>query len=241
MTSFPAIAAIVGREVRSNFLSPVGYIVAALFALATGLIFLARTFEQGQPTTLRLVFEWGTWLLLFVCPAISMRAIAEEKRMGTWEMLMSCPISERGIVIGKFLGGMAFLAMILLPTVALVIALERYGRPDYGEVACGYLGLLLAGAAYLASGLLASALTTSQIIAFLLTLFFWLGLSLSAKLLPAYLPGRWADVAFAADPDPRLRDFAIGLLDTSNVVFFVTLTLLFLIAATRVLAAGRWR
>ncbi len=236
-----AVCAIIGREVRANFLSPVGYLVAAIFAAITGIIFLARTFDQGQPASMRLVFEWGTWLLMFVCPAISMRMIAEEKRLGTWEMLSSCPVSERGIVLGKFMGGMLFLAIILLPTASLVVALEFYGRPDYGEIACGYLGLLLAGAAYLASGLLASALAASQIIAFLVTLFFWLGLSLSAKLLPAYLPGRWADVAFAADPDPRLRDFAIGLLDTSNVVFFVTLTALFLVAATRVLAAGRWR
>ena len=236
-----AVAAIVGREVRSSFLSPVGYLVTALFASITGVIFLARTFEQGQPASMRLVFEWGTWLLLFVCPAISMRMIAEEKRMGTWEMLNSCPVSERGIVLGKFLGGMIFLAIVLLPTLVQVLALERYGRPDYGEIACGYLGLLLAGAAYLSSGLLASALCASQIIAFLLTLFFWLGLSLCAKLLPGYVPARWADVAFASDPDPRLRDFAMGLLDTSSIVFFCTLTAFFLIAAAHVLRAGRWR
>jgi len=236
-----AVCAIVSREVRASFLSPTGYIVAALFAVATGLIFVSKAFDQGQPASMRTVFEWGTWMLLFVCPAISMRAIAEEKRMGTYEMLMSCPVSERGVIIGKFLGGMIFLAAVLLPTIVQVFALERYGRPDYGEVACGYLGLLLAGAAYLSSGLLASTLTSSQVVAFLLTLFFWLGFSLAAKLLPGYLPARWADIAFAADPDPRLRDFAIGLIDTSNIVFFVSLTLLFLIAAARALEAGRWR
>jgi len=236
-----AVAAIVAREVRSNFLSPIGYLVAALFAAVTGVIFMARTFDLGQPASMRMVFEWGTWLLLFVCPAISMRMIAEEKRVGTWEMLASCPVSDRGIILGKFIGGMIFLAIILLPCAVQVVALERYGRPDYGEIACGYLGLLLAGAAYLSSGLLASALTSVQAIAFISTLFFWLGFSLAAKLLPAYLPARWADVAFALDPDPRLRDFAIGLLDTSNVVFFITLTMFFLIAAMRVVGAGRWR
>lgn len=235
------VLCIVSRELRASFLSPVGYIVAALFALFTGLVFISRAFDQGQPAGMRLVFEWGTWLLLLVCPAISMRAIAEEKRLGTYEMLMSCPVSERGVIVGKFLGGVLFLAVVLLPTLAQVAALERYGRPDYGEIACGYLGMLLAGSAYLASGLLASTLTNSQVVAFLITLFFWLGLSLSAKLLPGYLPQRWADVAFAADPDPRLRDFAIGLIDTSNIVFFLSLTVLFLVAATRALAAGRWR
>lgn len=235
------VLCIVSRELRASFLSPVGYIVAALFALFTGLVFISRAFDQGQPAGMRLVFEWGTWLLLLVCPAISMRAIAEEKRLGTYEMLMSCPVSERGVIVGKFLGGVLFLAVVLLPTLVQVVALERYGRPDYGEIACGYLGMLLAGSAYLASGLLASTLTNSQVVAFLITLFFWLGLSLSAKLLPGYLPQRWADVAFAADPDPRLRDFAIGLIDTSNIVFFLSLTVLFLVAATRALAAGRWR
>jgi ABC-2 type transport system permease protein len=235
------LAAIVGREVRSTLLSPVGFIVAALFALMTGIVFLARSFDQGQPASMRPVFEWGTWLLLLVCPAISMRAIAEERRLGTYEMLTSCPVGERSIILGKFLASVIFLAVILLPTLAQVLALEWYGRPDYGEIACGYLGLLLAGAAYLASGLLASALTNSQIVAYLMTLFFWLALSLGAKLLPARLPAQWADIAFMADPDPRLRDFAIGLIDTSNIVFFCTLAVFFLVAATRVLEAGRWR
>jgi ABC-2 type transport system permease protein len=236
-----AVGAIVSREVRSCFLSPVGYVVAAIVALMTGVIFVAQTFDQGQPATLSAVFQWGTWMLLFVCPAISMRAIAEEKRLGTYEMLFSCPVSERQVIAGKFLGAMLFLAVILLPTLVQAVALERYGRPDYGEIACGYLGLMLAGSAYIASGLLASAMTSSQIVAFLSTLFFWIALTLGAKLLPAYLPTRWADIAFAADPDPRLRDFAIGLIDTSNVVYFITLTGFFLIAATRVLQTGRWR
>jgi ABC-2 type transport system permease protein len=236
-----AVLAITSREIRSCFLSPVGYVVAAIFALMTGIVFVAQTFNQGQPATLNPVFQWGTWMLLFVAPAISMRAIAEEKRVGTYEMLVSCPVSERQVIAGKFLGAMLFLAAILLPTLVQVLALERYGRPDYGEMACGFFGLLLAGSAYIASGLLASALTTSQVLAFLSTLFFWIVLTVGAKLLPAYVPGRWADVAFAADPDPRLRDFAIGLIDTSNVVYFAGLTIFFLIAATRVLQAGRWR
>jgi ABC-2 type transport system permease protein len=161
--------------------------------------------------------------------------------LGTYEMLASCPVSEWQVIAGKFIGAVLFLAGVLLPTLVQAVALERYGRPDYGELACGYLGLLLAGATYIASGLLASALTSSQVVAFLSTLFFWIALTLGAKLLPGYLPARWADIAFAADPDPRLRDFAIGLIDTSNVVYFVTLTMFFLIAATRVLGAGRWR
>jgi ABC-2 type transport system permease protein len=122
-----------------------------------------------------------------------------------------------------------------------VIALERFGRPDYGEVMCGYLGLIVAAAAYVASGVLASTLTASQPVAFLLALFFWLTLGLSAKLLPGHVSDPWSAWVFAIDPDLRLRDFTIGLVDTSNVVFFLSIAAVFLIAAVQALAARRWR
>jgi len=235
------VLALTGRELRSYFLSPVGYIVTALFLVMTGLIFMRYTFDQGQPASLRPVFELGTWMLLFVCPAITMRAISEERRLGTFEMLMTCPISETEVILAKFIAAMGFLVLMLVPTFVHVLLLELYGRPDYGELFCGYLGMLLAGMAYMSSGMLASTLTTSQVVAFLVTLFFWLALSIGAKFLPQYLHEPWATAAFAADPDPRLRDFAIGLIDSSNVIYFVSLTALFLIAAIQTLEARRWR
>lgn len=232
--------AIAGREWKSYFFAPSGYIITGLFLMMTGVIFIVRTFAQGQPASMRSVFEYGTWMLLFVGPAISMRAISEEKRLGTIEMLLSAPVSERQVIFGKFLAAMAFLIVMLGATLAYVIALELHGRPDYGELLCGYLGMLLVGGAYLASGVLASTLTTSQVVAFLMTVFFWIGLSVGAKWLPAYLPEPWSTVAFALDPDPRLRDFAIGLIDTSNVVYFGSLIALFLTSAIRTLDARRW-
>lgn len=233
------IRAIASRELRASFLSPAGYIIVFLFMLMAGLIFMVRTFEQGQPASMRAVFELGTWLLLFLCPAITMRAIAEEHRLGTFEMLMTCPVSETEVIAGKFLAAMGFLAIMLVPTVIFVFVLERYGRPDYGELFCGYLGMLLAGAAYLASGILASTLSTSQVVAFLVPLFFWLLLSIGAKYVPQYLGEPWAGAAFAFDPDPRLRDFAIGLIDSSNVIYFTSIATVCLILAVRSLSARR--
>ena len=192
------LLALAGRELRSYFLSPGGYIIIALFLLTSGFAFV-RLFESGQPASLRGVFELGTWMLMFICPAISMRAISEERRLGTFEMLMTCPVSEGEVIVGKFIAMLGFLVLMLVPTAVHVAALELYGRPDYGELLCGYLGMILVGSAYLASGV------------------------------------------FAADPDPRLRDFAIGLIDTSNIVYFVSLTVLFLAAAVRSLEARRWR
>jgi ABC-2 type transport system permease protein len=234
------IRAVAGRELRSYFLSPVGYIIIGLFVFLAGLIFIARVFHQGQPASMRPVFEWGTWLLLIICPAITMRAISEERRLGTFEMLMTCPVSDAEVIIGKFLGAFGFLVLMLLPTAAHIAVLESFGRPDYGEMLCGYLGMVLAGTAYVATGLLASTLTTSQVVAFLLTLFFWLGLAIGTKLLPQHLPEPWAAAAFSLDPDPRLRDFAIGLIDSSNVVYFLSFAIVFVIAAVGSLGARRW-
>ncbi|MGI9013947.1 MAG: ABC transporter permease subunit [Phycisphaerales bacterium] len=232
--------AIARRDFASYFLTPAGYIITALYLLFTAGFFIYG-FQQGQTASMRPVFEYGAWLLLFIGPAITMRMMSEEMRMGTMEMLITAPLREREIVLGKFIAALAFLFVMLLPTAVFVVALELYGRPDYGELGCGYLGLLLAGTAYIASGIFASTTTGSQVVAFLLALFFWLVLSIGTKLLPPYLPGDWGRWLIMFDPDLRFRDFAIGLVDTANIVFFLGLTVVFLVAATKSLEARRWR
>lgn len=234
------VSAIARRELRALFLSPAGYVVTALFVMFTGIVFVVRAFEPGQPASLRPVFEYGTWVLLFIAPAITMRAISEELRLGTLETLLTSPASAFEVILGKFVAAVGFLLVILLPTAAFVGALEIYGRPDYGELLCGYLGMMLAGSAYLASGLLASALTSSQVVAYLVAVFFWLVLSMATKLLPAYVGDAFSAAAIAADPDLRLRDFAIGLVDTANVVYFLSIAGMFLGLAVAALAARRW-
>ncbi len=231
--------AIAGRDLRVHFFSAGGYIIACLFLFFSGLVFISRGFDQGQVASMRVFFSTGTVLLLFIAPAITMRAISDELRMGTFEMIMTCPISERELIVGKFLGALGFLAVLLVPTGAYVLALEMYGRPDYGEIFCGYAGMLLAGSAFLASGIFVSALTNSQVVAYLITFFFWLLLSQVTAELPAYLPDYWAGIVFALDPGPRLRDFAIGLVDSSNIVYFLSFVVVFLMAAVRAVRARR--
>ena len=234
------VMAIGRRDLAAYFLSPSGYIITALFIFVTGIFFI-RGFEQGQTASMRPVFDIGIWVLLFVGPAITMRAISDEVRMGTYEMLMTSPLSEFELILGKFIAAVIFMAIMLVPTIGYVIALELHGRPDYGELICGYLGLSLAGTAYLASGILASAVAGSQVVAFLAALFFWLLLSIGTKLLPPYAGEQWAGLVVALDPDLRLRDFAIGLIDTANVAYFLALTAVFLLAAVKVLEVRRWR
>ena len=235
------IGAIAARELPAYLLSPAGYVVTALFLLITGFLFAFAGFEQGQTASLRPTFEVITWVLLFVCPAVAMRTISEELRSGTFEALMTAPVTEAQVIMGKFLGSAAFLILMLLPTGMYVVALELYGRPDYGELLCGYLGVILAGAAYLAGGILASTLTSSQVVAFLVSVFFWVALVFSTKLLPARLDENWAELVRALDPDLRLGNFSIGLLDTSDVVYFLSMTALFLTASVKSLQVRRLR
>lgn len=233
--------AISGRELRAFYLSPGAYIIAALFVLVCSVVFVSQVFIPGQVSTLRNVFQFATWVLMFVCPAISMRLVSEELRGGTYEILMTMPVSSSQIIMGKFLGAVAFLITLLIPTIVYVILLEVYGRPDYGAIISGYIGLILIGAAFLSTGLLTSCLTPSQPVAFLVAVFFWLAYRLGTKAIPGYLPSPWSNGVFAADPDPRAQDFIVGLIDSSNIVFFITLIAIMLIAAIQALELRRWR
>jgi ABC-2 type transport system permease protein len=200
---------------------PTGAIVASLFSLACGIVFVSQVLDSGAIATMRPVFDLASWLLLLLCPAITMRLIAEERRVGTWESLLAMPAGTMYIVKAKFYAAWLFLAMMLATTIPLVAVLEVYADVDYGAVASGYLGLMLLGAAVISSGLLVSALTTSQTVAYLVTTFFWITISLACKVLPAYLPTRFADIVFAIDPDLRVGEFSIGLIDTANIMYFV--------------------
>ena len=235
------LLAIAARDFRAHFLAPTGYLVTALFLLATAIVFMVRVLEPGGAANLRPVFDFATWVLLFLCPAITMHVIAEERRIGTWELLTSTPVSTAQVVGGKFLASMGFLAVLLAPLVLPLLVLEWHGRPDWGEAACGVLGLLLLGGTYLAGGLLASAVSPSQLVAFLLSLFGWVLLGMAVKMLPRVLGETSSALLFALDPDLRVRDFAIGLIDTANIVYFGSLMALLLGVTVLVLSLERLR
>lgn len=204
---------------------PTGAIVAALFTFSCGIVFVSKVLPPNSIASMQPVFEFAAWLLLLLCPAITMRLIAEERRVGTWELLLSSPVTSFELAKGKFLSALLFLLVVLLSTIPLVVVLELYASVDYGAVASGYFGLLLLGSAVIGTGLVISALTTSQTVAYLVTAFIWLTLSLSMKVLPVYVPTRFADIFFAIDPDLRIASFSIGLIDTANIVYFLTIAI----------------
>lgn len=237
------VTAIAQRELSSFFRLPVGWIAIGLYAFLSGLVFCVLILVPGQAATLRAMFGISGWLLLPVVPAISMRLISDELRSGTIEPLMTSPVSDGAIILGKYLGAAAFLVLALVPTLLQAGALWLVSdpRPDVGPVLSGYLSLVMAGMLFLAVGLLASTLTSNQTLAFLSTFFALLLLLLLGVIGPAAIPAAARPVAAALALGPRLADFARGVIDTSHVVFFVTLTALFLALAYAALQSRRWR
>lgn len=230
------------RELASLFFSPIAYVVLAAFAIGSSIFFL-RTFDQGNAATMRPTYDAVVWLLVFLAPAISMRLISEELRSGTFERLMTSPISDTQVILGKWLGAYVFFLTMLLPLVIHAIALELVGSPELGPIITGFVGLALVGALYLAVGIFASAWSQNQIIAFLLTVFI-----IAIPTFAAYY------VAGTAVPDPATRrlidyisinqqfsDFAKGLIDIRNFVYFLSGTVLFLFLAVLLVQSRRWR
>ncbi|HEV7300369.1 MAG TPA: ABC transporter permease [Tepidisphaeraceae bacterium] len=229
------------RELASYFFSPLAYVAMVLFLLAAGFSFW-DDFQPGQPATMRSIFEYMVWLLVFIVPVLSMGLLSQEFATGTVETMMTAPVNDAEVVLGKFLGSFAFFAVLLLPTLLYVVLLRLYSTPDYGPIFSGYLGLLLVGALFTSIGLFCSSLTRSQVVAavsaaavlVLVTVLPWWA---STK---ASLSGFWRNAA-GQGVMAKYNDFSKGVLDLGNVVFFVAITGVFLFLTVKVLEARRWK
>lgn len=241
MKALRPIFAIAQREYASMFRVPLGWVVIALFMCLSGVFFVARSVVPGAPASMRDFF--GVWwgLVLIVAPAISMRLISEEMRTGTIEATQTSPVSDASVVIGKYLAAVGFFATMLAPTLIYALVLEGLARPDYGPIASGYLGLLLLGMLYLAVGTAASAMTSSQTLAFLGTLFTLIAMDIVSVRLAPMAGGMWEPLLYALSPNAQAADFYRGLIDTSRIAFFLAGSAWFLMIATLVLNSRRWR
>ncbi|WP_428388867.1 ABC transporter permease [Mucisphaera sp.] len=231
------------RETLSLFYAPVAYLVLGLFAVISSMLFLAG-FDAGAPANLRYPFTGVVWLLAFTLPAISMRLLSEELRTGTLELMMTAPISDAQLVAGKWLGAMCFYLALLSPLVLHVVILEVHGTPDYGPILTGLVGMVLVGGLYLAIGTFASSMSDSQIVAYMVTALFTGIMTVGMAIIPnavTWLP-QWArEACYVISVDRQYEDFAKGLIDTSNFVYFVSLIALFLFLAVKLIESRRWR
>ena len=237
------VMVLAARELGSMFRTPVGWIVIALYLFLTGLVFATNTLIPGQPATMRYFFSTSALLLIPIAPAVSMRLFAEEYRSGTIEILGTTALGPWTLAAGKLLGSVVFLVLMLAPTLVYPVLLFVLSdpNPDPGPIIAGYLGLVLVGTLYLSIGQLASALTSSQTLAFLATLMLLVLLSLASTQLPARVPPPFDLALLQLSIDRRVRDFSIGILDSAHVVFFLSAVGLMLTLTASALAMRRWR
>jgi len=236
-----ALWAIAWREFASFFRLSIGWVVIALYLALSGAVFSLGTLRAGEPASMRWFFGLSTWLLMFIAPAISMRLLSEETRNGTIEPLMTAPVSDWALVVGKFLGGVCFLAAMLAPTLAYAVTLEALSEPDYGPIASGYAGLALVGVFYLGVGTMFSALTSNQIVAFLGTLFFLLLLRFATLQGAAFVGAPYDGWLHTLSVDLRMADFGKGVVDTAHVVYFLAGGAWFVTLGVVAVESRRWR
>ncbi len=232
------IYAIFKKEVRAYFNSPIAYIFITLFLLLSGYFFGSTLFLQNQ-ADLRSVFEfWIPFFLTIFVPAVTMRLIAEEKRAGTLEVLVTMPIRDSEIILGKYLAALLLVVVAVLLTFTYPVTLSFLGNPDGGSIVGGYVGLILMGASYLAIGIYVSSLTKNQIVAFIISLAIVFALYLLDKVL-LLVPGGLASILEYLAIDYHFSNIARGVLDTRDLIYYFSLIFLGLFLATRALASRK--
>ncbi|NOQ82644.1 MAG: ABC transporter permease [Myxococcales bacterium] len=232
------ILTIGGRQFRSYFNGPVAYIVICIVMLALGFFFWNTFFLYGRASA-REMFRWLSLILVFALPALTMGLLAEEKRTGTIELLITMPVTDAQVILGKFLGVFGLYAVVLVLTLAYPISVSTLGNLDWGPVWSGYLGLLLQGSAVLAIGLMASSWTDNQLIALFvaltLSVFFWV-LDKFLALLPTNAASALEWLSF----DYHFQSMTRGVVDLRDVLFFFSVTIFALSLAFRALESRRW-
>lgn len=227
------------RELSSYFCSPIAYAVTAVFLVVVGYFFGVILYFSRE-ATMRYLFYNVTTFLLLIGPALTMRLLAEERRSGTIELLLTAPVRDGEVIVGKFLAALILWLLMLGLTLVYPLLLRTFGNPDPGPIVTGYLGLALAGAAILALGVVASTVTGNQIVAALvafgLSLILWL-----TDALQGLVSGPLASVFSYLSLSVHFSDWPKGIIDTRDVVFYLSIVVAALFIASRILEARRWR
>jgi ABC-2 type transport system permease protein len=225
------------RELASYFATPVATVFIVIFLVLSGALTftLGNFFARGQ-ADLGPFFTFVPWLFLFLVPALTMRLWAEERRLGTIELLLTLPIAQWQAVVGKFLAAWAFCTIALALTFPLVITVNVLGNPDNGVILSGYLGCILVAGSFLAVGAAISAMTKNQVIAFVLAVaacFFLTaaGSPVVTEFLSQRIP-QMAEVARAISITDRLAGFSRGVIGARDLIFFASFIGFFLFANT---------
>ena len=237
------ISAIFVREIKSYFTSPIAYVILIVFSLLTGFFFTAYfnwATRYGGEASMRGIFQNMSITMLFVAPLITMRLFAEEKRSGTIELLMTSPITDTEVVIGKFAASLALFTLMLASTILCPLFLMTYSHPDLSPMAVGYLGLFLLGSAFLSLGTMASSITKNQIVAALISFVILLGLWTIGWMSGAVGSTVGKLLSFISLVN-HFDDFSKGIIDTKHVLYYVSFAVFCLFFSVKMLQSSRWK
>ncbi len=232
--------AVAWKEIQIYFSSPTAYIVGLIFLALTGFFFTQDLGDPFPEATLVPFFDGAIVMFILLAPALTMRLLAEESKLGTIELLLTSPVRDWEVVVGKYLAAFVFLLATVAMTLYYTILLFVFASPDPGPIYAGYLGLILYGGAALAVGLLCSTLTSNQIVAavvamgILLVMFF-------ADLASSNIGGTASTIIGELSINSHFDDFVRGIVDTKHIVYFLSVIAFFLFLSIRALESRRWR
>ncbi len=234
------IFAIFKREFRGYFDSPIAYLFITVFLVLSGWLFY-KGFFISDYASLRLFFVMLPWTFLFFVPAATMRLWSEEKKLGTMELLMTLPIRDIDVVIGKFLASFIFLTLTVLLTFPMVITVYNLGQPDLGPIIGGYLGAILMGGAYLAIGMFASSLTENQIIAFIMGVVLCFALFIiGEEFVLMAAPSSLVPVLKYLGLGSHFGSIGRGVIDSRDLIYYLSIITFFLFLNIRSLESRKW-
>ena len=228
------------KEFMGYFTSPMAYIFLIVFSLVNGYFFSNTFFLIGQ-SDLRALFNIVPMVYLFFIPAITMSLIAREKNLGTMEVIATLPIKQYEFVLGKYFAALGLIVVGLLFTSIHFLTLVNFGTNiDYGALFTGYLGLFFAGAVYASMGTFASSLFDNQVVAFIIAVFLVLLFFLFDKLL-IFVPSFMAAFIQYLSVDYHISNMSRGVIDSRNIIYFISVIGMFLFATVQVLASRKWK
>lgn len=244
MDSVRSSAAVLKRELKSYFESPVAYVFLVAFLVLIGfLTFSVAHFFERQVADLEPFFFWYPWVYLLLVPAATMGLWAEERRSGTMELLLTMPITMSQAVLGKFLAAWLFISLAVALTFPIVLTTCWLGEPDLGVIACGYLGAVLLAGAYVSVGMLTSSMTRSQVISFVLSLLICLVLLLAGwepvtGFFVRWAPNWFVEAVASFSFMPHFESVKRGVIDLHDISYYVSV-MAFMIFATHLVLNNR--
>jgi ABC-2 type transport system permease protein len=245
MNAWRNVWTITKRELGAYFTSPLAYIFIVIFLLLCGFFtfMVGGFFERGEASLVRPFFDWHPWFYLFLVPAVGMRLWAEERRVGTIELLLTMPITVWQAIVGKFLASWLFLLLALVLTFPVVLTANYLGNPDNGVILSGYIGSWLMAGAYLAISCITSAMTRTQVVSFILSVVVCLFLILAGFPPVINLIEGWSaglvDVITSMSVITHFAGFQKGVLDSRDVIFFLSIIIFSLFTTSAILRNHR--